>query len=529
MRKALCVVLIFQACFLIQCANNLAGGTSSSENGIVAGCITGPDGVVQPGILVLLIPLRYNPHNDQNGDALLTDTTNGQGEFRIEGIRKGIYNIQASDLSEKSLGLFIPEITIKDNTVLALPADTLQANGALRVFVSDTVDREYGYIYVEGSTIVRDLKDGTFYTGNMYEVVLDSVPAGKLPQVILASAKTSNSSTSTLLAGSVTITSINTTIIGTDSIGKPIWRFPVIVGATSQTVQHYKGMDSLEAKVRRQIASINDYFNDPDVFDGFIDLSVDSIYEFSTSVEEEVKKSINNFALRIIYDQFGLDYLAYWYSSNRVLYIPMNVNNGDDLFTDRQNKNMTWGVGLFRGCLAQEFIRVSSVNNKINGEPFFGLKSIMNSPTVYQDWDDFSIHIVNYYKNNYSTHPDIIKSAFPSSMGVVTQTNAGEPVGGVKIDLFGVKLVSYAVTDTPIVSGVTDSSGDYRFKSNPYKLGNIITDEIKYGNFLVRGIHSADTVYAWMPITEVGNAWFDDPGANYRTRLVFPDKKEGYK
>jgi|GEM_PF-1830054 len=522
MRKFAVVFMICTVCFLSQCVNNLAGGTSSSENGIIAGVITDANGAVQPNTRVLLIPELYNPLHDRYGTSLLVDTTNSNGEYLIQGITRGTYNIQARHLSLNTQ-LFIAGITVTNNSLITLPAAKLQNSGALRVFVPDTIDTNSGYVYIEGTTFAKTLQGGALFTGNQYAVFIDSVPSGILPPVILVSAP---SAPLLPIVESVTVFAADTTDIGTDTIGKPIWRFPLIIGATAKTVQHYNGMDSVLAKVKRQVSAINNYFNAQGVFKGFIEYRVDSIYEFSASVEEEVKAPIGNFALRIIYDQFGLDYLAYWRASNRVLYIPMNVGNGDDLFTDQQNKNVTWGVGLSRGCPAQTFIRVDKDKNKINGEQFFGSKSMMNSPLQYQDWDMFSIHIINYHKNNYSTLPDIINSVFPSSMGVKAQTAPGLPVSDVKIDLFGVKWASYAVTDTPLVSGVTDSAGEYKFKSNPFKLGNIITDEIKYGNYLIRGISAADTAYTWMPVTDVGNAWFENPNAPFRAHLVFQKKRE---
>jgi len=492
---------------------SIAGGSSSTDNGKITGSILDKNGQPAPGTQVTLLPADYNPRTDTA--RLCRDTTDSQGVYGFDHISTGLYTVHALHLSQRTSAL-ITGVFIDKDTTLVHP-ETLNQPGAVKVFLPDTVDTAAKYVYIKGTTISKSLYGGTLYTGGLYAIDIDSAPAALLPPLVLASKTTGF--TPVILSSTALVTPGDTTIIGTDTVQKPIWSFPLIIGVTTATANHYNGFNAIKAKISNQLTIINGYFNNPAVFEGVFRFYIDSMYEFNTPVADEFNQPIGPYAMRVIYDQYGQSSLPYWKPANRVIYEAVNIGNGNDLFNDQTNKNFAWALGLARGCVGYEWITVAASGNPINGSAYTAIQSIMSNPQKYATWDTFNIHIINYYKNRFSILPAIFSTSFPFSMGVSAVSNTGQPLQNASIDLFGIKWASYTVSTTAITSGITDSSGDFVFASNPFTMMG--TDSIVYGNFLIRAINNSDTAYTWLPINDPGNAWFANPDTLYRKKITF--------
>jgi len=514
MRTNILLLLCISAVALsrLSCTMSIAGGSSSTDNGKITGSILDKNGQPAPGTQVTLLPADYNPRTDTA--RLCRDTTDSQGVYGFDHISTGLYTVHALHLSQRTSAL-ITGVFIDKDTTLVHP-ETLNQPGAVKVFLPDTVDTAAKYVYIKGTTISKSLYGGTLYTGGLYAIDIDSAPAALLPPLVLASKTTGF--TPVILSSTALVTPGDTTIIGTDTVQKPIWSFPLIIGVTTATVNHYNGFNAIKAKISNQLTIINGYFNNPAVFEGVFKFYIDSMYEFYTPVSDEFNKPIGQYAMRVIYDQYGQSSLPYWKPANRIVYEAVNMGNGDDLFNDQTNRNFAWALGLARGCVGYTWITVAGSGNPVNGQPYTAIESIMSQPQNYTHWDAFSIFIINYYKNRFSIIPQIYNRAFPVSMGVFAASNTGQPVQNAGIDLFGIAWPSRAMSDTPIASGKTNSTGEFVFAANPFALAS---DTLVYGNFLIRAINNSDTAYTWLPINDPGNAWFANPDTLYRTKITF--------
>jgi len=232
------LVLVGTAAGVFHCSvNDLSGGGSDVGNGMVVGRIVSSDGKPAPNTSVSLIPINYNPQADKTISDSLIDTTNSLGEYVFGMLKKGLYNIQAVQLINRTRSL--RNINVAGDTVSGL-IDTLRQPGAVKVMLPDSVDVVNGYVYIPGTTIA------TVLIGSSGFIVLDSVPAGTISAVYYS---TTGGSVSTVIRYDVLVASgdtvtienpewkyaralyLNTTPSGADVAGNSI-SFPVLIRLT---------------------------------------------------------------------------------------------------------------------------------------------------------------------------------------------------------------------------------------------------------------------------------------------------------
>ena len=178
------LLLIFAvACFVTSCAIQVAGGSAGETgNSYITGTIVDTSGNFEPGSYVYAIPAEYNHIKGDQGEFIVSDTTDENGKYTINVKRKGIYSIQALH-PDKMTRLLITQITINtDSTTIDLFTDTLHVPGAARITLPDTVDTTYGYVYIPGSFHSERISEEQLITdNNKLHLVFDSLPAYTLP------------------------------------------------------------------------------------------------------------------------------------------------------------------------------------------------------------------------------------------------------------------------------------------------------------------------------------------------------------
>jgi hypothetical protein len=178
----------------------IAGGTDTETGGtMVTGCIRKSDDIPAPNTVVVLIPTDYNPARDAPLPRSLTDTTDADGFYAVNVPTKGRYNIQAVDLASRSR-LLLRGIECSNSAVNA-PVGILAAPGSVRIFLPDSIDKVNGYCYIPGTILFVRLQAKTDF------VVIDSVPAGVIPEIQYASF---NSSASTVIRYNIPVNSGDT-------------------------------------------------------------------------------------------------------------------------------------------------------------------------------------------------------------------------------------------------------------------------------------------------------------------------------
>ena len=486
-------------------------------NGVVVGVMMTDDGQPVANVQVTLINKEYNPVADENLSDSVIDTTDENGFITLIIKEKGIYNIQALDLNERKRALNTGVyLTMETDTINI--AVSLKNPKTLRFILPETVDTVNGYLFIPGTRLFSDFMIGIEVGGDgKKQVTIDSVPFSSSDLQLFYGVKSSD--IELLVTDTLKILQSDTTVLDISHENlKPLWKFPLIAGISEQTVEYYNGIDAVADLLSNQITSVNEKFNDPGVFNGLFYFSVDSIYTFSGSANDQQIEPPAGYAFRLVYDGFGSG-ASTWNKFERVVYNNYKVSNSGGIFGTESTDMVTWFLGLARGAVALARLHVDADKNHINNEAYTGVPSIMSSPKNYSVWDQYSIHLINSHAEKASILPEVKFKAFPESMGFYVSTASNTPIPDVTVDLYGVIMDENRLTDTPLFTGTTDVNGEYLF--DKFLFTNSSADKFDYYNFLAVVIHSTDTSFAWLPVTDVSNAYFANPDTTFRLEFVF--------
>lgn len=525
--RILFMVAFAAAALVLSCSmgpvESISDGTDYPNTKTVSGVLVGSDGSGVAGTQVQIVKSDYNP---QSGEVIADscyDTTDNFGRYSLAVTESGnhTYNLYARHLTTAKQCL-IRDVSVAKDTVLdtALLSDP----GALYVVLPDTVDTARGYVYFEGTPLCCALSYGKYFTGNHYVVFFDSVPPGHLPP--LKYAIKIQQTTLLLVSDNVDIIAKDTILVGTDESNlKPIWRLSFIIGVPEKTVSYFSTLDSIQKLIRDQIKRVEKKFNDPGVLKGVVEFCIDSLYQFSTPVADELVKPLDTgFDYRLIYDGFSDQNVGNYNKSNNTLFQAWKAASTSGLFGSLSLDVLTWIFGASRGCVAINWTTVKAESNPINGQAYNGVTSIMNYPYGVDEWDEYNVHVLNYQADKAYDGHNLIHKIFPASMGVIARSALGIPLDNATITLYGVPWYNKTVNAIPILTGITDSAGEFVFPVNPFKPDTV--ESAIYSNILVSAVHQSDTAYAWCPINEVGIAWFRNPQSDFRINVGF-DKVTG--
>lgn len=172
---------------------------------------------------VKLIPVDYDAASMESIPDSMLDTSDAHGRYSFRGVEPGSYNIQAVHLSKRTRFL-LTGITVSDDTVFA-PSGILHKPGSIRLLLPETKISSDDYVNIPGTDIAA-------FTKGEEEVILDSVPAGIIPQIRYIN------------DGSVVFTKFNVTVLSDDTItiANPLWKYshPVFLN-TSRSGADIKG------------------------------------------------------------------------------------------------------------------------------------------------------------------------------------------------------------------------------------------------------------------------------------------------
>jgi hypothetical protein len=193
----------------VGCGTNppLAGGSSQQGNGVVVGRVNNDAGGPAARTQVMLLRVGYDPVKDTG--AVLTDTTDTMGNYSFAHVYPGDYTIQALQLDGRTRAL-IGGIHVANDTA-DVPSGILQAPGTVRVYLPGGVNGATGYVYAPGTVCFVLLAGHTDY------VILDSVPAGAVPEISYSSI---NSVAVTTIRYGVPVVSGDTTVVW-----NPQWKY----------------------------------------------------------------------------------------------------------------------------------------------------------------------------------------------------------------------------------------------------------------------------------------------------------------
>ena len=297
---------------------------------------------------------------------------------------------------------------------------------------------------------------------------------------------------------------------------KPIWKFTIVGAVSKQTADYLGGFDAAVRFIRAQIDSVNSRFNTPNVFAAEFRWSLDSVYEYTGAVFEQVRKPRGDFDYKYIVD--GYQGPGGWYSDYRALVLSWPV---EQITTSLTTDAMVHEFGHARGAIDLYAIQVDGQNNPVNGRSYSAPTSIMNYPYGVKVWDQHSINLINRSAGAVYVPPSYITEAFPSSFIVVVVDSGGVPQVGADVKMYPVPWFQKSVIATPFYVGRTDERGEFVLPQNPFQPGYPGQPWLMvFPNFLVTVTAGSIPGSGWMPITDVQNSWFANPASPYRLRIL---------
>jgi hypothetical protein len=199
------LVAVFFACGQLSA---LPGGGGSEVE--VVGCAYLPGGDPAANTQVKLVPRNYNSVTMGMVPDSLIDTTDAHGGYVFKGASAGWYNVQGVHLTQRTRFLVTGIKVVPEDTTL-IPAGELLKPGAIRLLLPpEDGNRLDGYTYIPGTDIAA------FPANDGSEVLLDSVPAGIVPEVRFF-----------MLGDSAAVTKFNVIVKSGDTtiIANPAWKY----------------------------------------------------------------------------------------------------------------------------------------------------------------------------------------------------------------------------------------------------------------------------------------------------------------
>lgn len=510
---------------LLYCSQtNLAGGNGSeTTNGIVAIRVLNSDGTYAPQAIAALVPYAYNPVKDSVLPAYLYDTADANGLCSLSVPIQGKYNFQVYNNIKNTSGLLkdlwvLKDFPVRDTVVLTAP-------GAIRIFLPDTVDTVKGYLYFKGTLIKKLLHQKTTPMGGYVSVSMDSVPAVNLPPMIYD--VLDQNMIPFLISDTLQLHPLETIsfALSTSSKIKPVWRFSLLIAVKDGIVQYHGGLSKVKQLVAQQLSDAALRFNKPEVFDGIIQFSADSLYEYSGKLIDEGPKTYKNFLCRLLYENnLQAETPPQSGKIRRPYYIYLQAKAAA-IFQTPHTTILVALLGWTRGCIHFSKCDVDSAKNPVSRQGYQSsteIKSYMSVPLdlsrADRTWDDYSKGIINYNAGKTGSEITILPKAFPEILGV--KVKSGEiPLSDIEIRVYTSKLYSGSIEKDPLLTGNTNSKGIFVFTENPFMPDTAST--LVNGNVLISAIQSGDTLFTWFPLFEAGGTYFNQTGTTYLKEIHF--------
>lgn len=173
----LCFGIAAFSCLFCTTGVDVAGGTSSTDNGKIVGMICRKDNVPAPNTRVSLRSAHFDPNRDTAVPSI--DTTDSEGNYEFNKLAPGIYTLEAVAIDSRTRAL-VTSVMVDDSGTTHTSTASLAKPGALEIQVPHCSTASC-YIYVPGTSLYGEIRNGIGY--------IDSVPAGYIPAVYYADRK----------------------------------------------------------------------------------------------------------------------------------------------------------------------------------------------------------------------------------------------------------------------------------------------------------------------------------------------------
>ncbi len=544
-------IRLFAAMALLQfafCTIDLAGNSAETGNPRVTGTVCNPDGSPLDGQLVTLRKVTISSSGEVTRYES-TVLTNEQGLFEFNSVSEGNYvvycasgssgtqainsNVEVNPSSgtiHRNLDL-LPAVCIKGSVTIGQEASlsnvkvlvpgakiSAQVSAQGSFFLADAPRGVYDLSFIIntqlGSAVnYLKIKVNTDAADTVYVGDIDLALCGDSSAVLYSYHETSVDSSFALNPAFHVLNPDLSSVIfyridesrNPEPVvwPKPIWRFSLLVGVHEGTVTTYGGPDAIRDSISFQLDRINSRFNYPGVFDGIFQFAMDSLYIYSGSSSAELLTAPSPFDYKLLINRFETEVAGgYYYNTQTVAHFPP-VSFTGDMFDASRADVCTYLLALARGARGLDRYAVDTQDNPVNSGSYQPPLSIMFYPYGVSNWDEWNVNLINHYADSSLFVSDIHKRAIPESLALKVMGTNEQISGGVTVEFFPV--VDRAVLSIPAhVQNISSAQG-IPFSKDLFvdSRGNVTWMH------LVRASTVSDTVYNWLLLSDINNAWFE--------------------
>ena len=301
----------------------------------------------------------------------------------------------------------------------------------------------------------------------------------------------------------------------------PTWTFTVSAAVTRATADHYGGIDAVRRLAEAQIDTIDERFNQPEVFAGTFDFVLAELYVFEGPVGQELFRAHPHHDYRVVFDGFPTAGGG-WFGSHRAIHHSWSTALHGGTFGAVATDGLVHEFGHARGAIDVYALDVNAESNPVSGQAYRQADaSIMNYPYGVRSWDRHSVNIINRNGGTVELPISYITRSFPSAFTVRVVDKNGGPVADAGIELYPVEWFSLTVSAQRIMQGTTSADGTWTMPSNPFGPDTPGRPwDIRYPILLVHVTAGAATGNSWLPLTDVQNSFFDGRATSFEVGVT---------
>ncbi len=486
MRRVLFACLILSSfLLLVNCSENSAGGSSSSENAKVLACvIIDTLGHPIPKLDISLIDINETTN-------FLSGSTSDKGEFVVKvpsDVEFALITDNMNCFSAYSVYQSIWEDTLTDTL-------TLKKNGLVNITFNSNVNTLKDTIRILGTEYAFPLSSAINNGDGTWSVELPNLPAAELSALVI-----SNDSTELELAPSLTVFSAeSSSVVITESGALHQWKIQITVSVKEVIADYFGGLDSIKIKINNQLDSASCVINRLSDLPGEFSFKADSFALFTGSAITEGNKALGNAHHRLVYTDTSLDRSSKRELVDTRLHYLWLSSLSYDFFKEWDLNLMIHLLCEGRGAIPLQYLNVDSGSVPVLHTGYSVTSSVMSKYNYSDYMTDYTKGILLNNREMNGNERAILTEALPDSIIIIDST-----FSFTKLSVFG-SVLSSSTLDTIVIMNVNSETkttyNEFRIPKTVFLSGN----SVKYGTlFLVSDKNQS----RWLTIGEVSESWF---------------------
>lgn len=295
---------------------------------------------------------------------------------------------------------------------------------------------------------------------------------------------------------------------------QPVYTFRVKVGIDRESVDSLGGRERVVQLTEAMFRRIDRAFNYGAQLRAVYRFAVDwdAFYIFDGVSADEVRKPHPDHDYLVVMDGYKSDPREVgggWYGDTIQTVYHSRTHN--DRFNSPFEPNAIDGIihefGHARGVPDIYAMKVDAAKNPVNGEPFEGVRCIMNYPYGERHWSDYAVRMIDLAAGRNIDIDDLVAGVLPERIRVGVADADGSPVKGAAVRFYPLRWYTYAVIPEPQAVAATDRRGRCEVP-----VGRLFEPEeefgVRYCNFLVEAEYDGVKSYGWLPLYLVQGARF---------------------